>query len=239
MEKNKWQLILHEQCEDPYYEITNGPISLIANCGCVGETEAEEDAIFKRIFEALDQSGVRFHYGNALEVNQHIEIQKLKYDIEAIQAQCNRYMTALKIIQQWQLPATGKFWDNDKTQPMSYGACYGSNGERDFMRNIANEALSGEGDKEGAKPIEYMPVHPEDARKPGCPKQFPMHLLNEGRAQLNHGQTLKRLKERGGLGVTEILAIVGDKPWGYYGALKWEEALKMLNAILNQKEDQQ
>jgi len=27
MEKNKWQLILHEQCEDPYYEITNGPIS--------------------------------------------------------------------------------------------------------------------------------------------------------------------------------------------------------------------
>jgi hypothetical protein len=52
----------------------------------------------------------------------------------------------LKIIQKWQLPATGQFWDDDKTRPMSYGACYGSNGERDFMRNIANEALNREGE---------------------------------------------------------------------------------------------
>jgi hypothetical protein len=53
-----------------------------------------------------------------------------------------RYEKALKAIRDWQLPPTGQFWDDDKTKPMSYAACYGSNGERDFMRNIANEALT-------------------------------------------------------------------------------------------------
>jgi|SRR6478609_10250597 len=66
----------------------------------------------------------------------------------ALQAKCERYQAALKIIQKWQLPATGQFWDDEKTQPMSYGAFYGSNGERDYMKNVANEALSGEGEKE-------------------------------------------------------------------------------------------
>jgi hypothetical protein len=84
-----------------------------------------------------------------------------------------------------------------------------------------------------------MPVHPEDARKPYCPRQIPMSLLNEERAQRNHGQTLQRLKERGGLGVMEILSIIQDKSWSNYKGVKWEEALKMLNDILNQKEDQQ
>ena len=38
------------------------------------------------------------------------------------------------------------------------------------------------------------------------PKEVPDSLLNEEQAQINHGQTLHRLNERGGLGVTEILA---------------------------------
>lgn len=49
---------------------------------------------------------------------------------------------ALQVVAKWSFPETGKFWDDDKTQPMSFGACYGSNGERDYMRSIANEALS-------------------------------------------------------------------------------------------------
>lgn len=53
-----------------------------------------------------------------------------------------RYEKALKFILKWEFPPTGQFWDVDKLQPMSYAACYGSNGERDFMRNIANEALT-------------------------------------------------------------------------------------------------
>lgn len=87
-------------------------------------------------------------------------------------------------------------------------------------------------DAELIKEIEYMPIHPEDARKFDCPTQFPMHLLSEAQAKSNHGQTLKRLKERGGLSVREILAIVGKKNWSYYGNLKWEEAIKMLNNII-------
>lgn len=82
------------------------------------------------------------------------------------------------------------------------------------------------------KLIEYMPIHPDDARKFDCPTQFPMHLLDEGQAQRNHSQTLKRLKERGGLSVREILAIVGKKNWNYYGSLLWEDAIKMLNEII-------
>jgi hypothetical protein len=48
---------------------------------------------------------------------------------------------ALKIIAEWKLPETGQFWDDDKERPMSYGACYGSNGERDYMKMIASNAL--------------------------------------------------------------------------------------------------
>lgn len=64
-----------------------------------------------------------------------MKIQELEYENE-------RLREALRIVQQWQLPPTGKFWDKEETQPMSYGACYGSNGERDYMKAIANEALS-------------------------------------------------------------------------------------------------
>lgn len=51
---------------------------------------------------------------------------------------------ALGRIRKWhgEFPVTERFWDEPKnTEPMSYGACYGSNGERDFMRNVAAEAL--------------------------------------------------------------------------------------------------
>lgn len=84
--------------------------------------------------------------------------------------------------------------------------------------------------------VEYMPIHPEDRREhPDCPAQFPMHLLNEDQALRNHSQSLKRLKERGGLSVREILAIVGKKPWSYYGSIAWPEAIKMLKDITEQQ----
>lgn len=102
------------------------------------------------------------------------------------------------------------------------------------MKSIASEALAWK-EKEVApvKEIEYMPIHPQDAKRPGCPQKFPMHLLNENQAQSNHGQTLKRLKERGGLGVTEILSIVHGKKWSYYQDLSMKEALAMLNDLIN------
>jgi hypothetical protein len=51
---------------------------------------------------------------------------------------------ALKRIERWhgEFPETGEYWDKEKTQMMSYAACFGSNGERDFMRNIARSSLA-------------------------------------------------------------------------------------------------
>lgn len=53
-----------------------------------------------------------------------------------------RLREALEIIETWKaFPATGKSWHDDPARPMSYGFCYGSNGERDFMRDVARSAL--------------------------------------------------------------------------------------------------
>jgi len=50
---------------------------------------------------------------------------------------------ALQKIADWQLPATGKFWDDDeKTRPISYEAAYGSHGSQEYMRRLAVEALA-------------------------------------------------------------------------------------------------
>jgi hypothetical protein len=48
---------------------------------------------------------------------------------------------ALQKIARWhgEFPDTGRKWDDGT--PMSYGACVGSNGERDYMRQIALDAL--------------------------------------------------------------------------------------------------
>ena len=49
---------------------------------------------------------------------------------------------ALQRIGKWQgeFPATGKTWPGSD-RPMSYGSYNGSNGERDYMRNVALKAL--------------------------------------------------------------------------------------------------
>lgn len=54
---------------------------------------------------------------------------------------------------------------------------------------------------------EMMPVLMDlwDRREyPTCPKAVPMDWLSNDHAVNNHNQTLKRLKERGGLGPNEI-----------------------------------
>lgn len=62
--------------------------------------------------------------------------------IEALTLEIDRLRAALQKIHTWfgEFPPTGKFWEDGK--PMSYGSYYGSNGERDYMRSIALEALS-------------------------------------------------------------------------------------------------
>jgi hypothetical protein len=50
---------------------------------------------------------------------------------------------ALRRIEKWfgEFPETDRKWDDGT--PVSYGACWGSNGERDFMREVARAALEG------------------------------------------------------------------------------------------------
>lgn len=45
-------------------------------------------------------------------------------------------------------------------------------------------------------------------------KSMPMAMLNEKQAQKNHGQSLERLAERGGLCAAEALAIMDGLRWG-------------------------
>lgn len=43
---------------------------------------------------------------------------------------------------------------------------------------------------------------------------YAMIAPHEAQAQRNHGQTLDRLAERGGLSAAEAIAIIQGRPWG-------------------------
>jgi len=45
-------------------------------------------------------------------------------------------------------------------------------------------------------------------------KSMPMAMLNEKQAQKNHGQSLERLAERGGICPSEALSIMDGLHWG-------------------------
>lgn len=55
------------------------------------------------------------------------------------EAYVKKLKTALKIIAEWKLPKTGSTWPDGSE--MSYETEYGSNGVRDYIRNLAAEAL--------------------------------------------------------------------------------------------------
>jgi hypothetical protein len=63
-------------------------------------------------------------------------------DAAALRASRDEMAKALETIERWtDFPPTGKTWPEGGT-PMSYGAAFGSNGERDYMRAIARAALA-------------------------------------------------------------------------------------------------
>lgn len=61
---------------------------------------------------------------------------------------------------------------------------------------------------------------------------FPWGIIapHERQAQINHGQTLKRLAERGGLSPCELVAILEDRHWR---KMPEDEALLVLAEILS------
>jgi hypothetical protein len=62
----------------------------------------------------------------------------------ALKEKAAKMEEALRQIEKWQLPETGRFWDKEETQPMSFEACAGSNGAREYIRNVARQALEWE-----------------------------------------------------------------------------------------------
>lgn len=50
-------------------------------------------------------------------------------------------VVALNKVLNWELPETGKFWNADETQPMSYQAAYGSEGAKEYFQKIVKAAI--------------------------------------------------------------------------------------------------
>lgn len=69
--------------------------------------------------------------------------EKLKSENEilGLKQKFNELQREMKEIAEWKLPKTGKFWDNEKNDPVSYEAENGSNGVREYFKNKANQAL--------------------------------------------------------------------------------------------------
>ncbi len=86
------------------------------------------------------------------EINQELkaENEKLKEEllklvdsrddsIEDLKLINEELVQALEIISNWNLPDTGRTWDDGT--PMSYEAAYGSNGARDYIKSVASQAI--------------------------------------------------------------------------------------------------
>ncbi|RZK44593.1 MAG: hypothetical protein EOO61_03300 [Hymenobacter sp.] len=63
-------------------------------------------------------------------------------ELEVLHMEIFRLRSALEFVQAWKFPETGLFWDDEKTLPMSYGAAYGSKGERNYMKAYIAKVLA-------------------------------------------------------------------------------------------------
>ena len=81
------------------------------------------------------------------------------------------------------------------------------------------------GSREAAQAAKGMPIL---GRKDVAP--FPWHLIepHSKQAMKNHGQTLERLAERGGLSPSELLAVMEDREWH---RMDQDEALSRLATL--------
>ncbi|TAK84344.1 MAG: hypothetical protein EPO20_14745 [Betaproteobacteria bacterium] len=80
--------------------------------------------------------------GEALSPGGGIHIGDVPSMARDVVADLQQMRKALERIERWfgEFPPTGHTWKDGST--MSYGAAYGSNGERDYMRAVARQALN-------------------------------------------------------------------------------------------------
>lgn len=72
--------------------------------------------------------------------DQKLDALEAATEITQLRAQVEVMRDALEAVIRWEMPITGKF--HKSGDPMSYGHCYGSNGERDYIRDLATQALA-------------------------------------------------------------------------------------------------
>lgn len=67
-------------------------------------------------------------------------------------------------------------------------------------------------------------------RHPSWPRSIPWSLIkmHEHQAEKNHGQTLERLSERGGLDPVEMWCVLSDRGWLGIELLDEESAVDMI-----------
>ena len=67
-------------------------------------------------------------------------VRLLRQERRQLDAELARLREALEQIIRWDgFPESGRYWEDGRA--MSYSAAFGSNGERDYMRTLAQEAL--------------------------------------------------------------------------------------------------
>ncbi len=70
----------------------------------------------------------------------------------------------------------------------------------------------------------------------GCPRSVPWAIVapHEEQARRNHGQSLTRLAERGGLSPAELVAVLTDRSWRDVRWLLPETIVALLDRILRE-----
>lgn len=152
---------------DPYAKSFNAaflyPFAQYVRADLVAENERLKALSVTNIMVDVvpgDGSGFEVYAKSVNEVvNLLSELGEKAEDLESIRAQLTATRTALAAaeadnerlskalcrVARWhgEFPDTGRYWDEPKNaEPMSYSACFGSNGERDYMRQVASEALA-------------------------------------------------------------------------------------------------
>ena len=97
---------------------------------------------WKAMWKAAVEKNADYIRRYSEEHAQRIAWQQECKNLKDTQISQNNLVEALQKIEKWELPPSGEFWDNEKRRPMSFGAAFGSNGERDYFRQIARKALN-------------------------------------------------------------------------------------------------
>ncbi len=104
-----------------------------------GNTEPDYNDLVVRIADAYEAQAVRIaELENENTSLKNVAEANINAGVE-MAGRIRELENALTKIEAWEMPDTGRTWDDGS--PMSYAACWGTNGEQDHIRGIARAAL--------------------------------------------------------------------------------------------------